>query len=365
MIPLTIWIVDNSSSMLIMDGKRLVETKSQQDVKLAPCSRWEELQETVQYHAQLAALLEAPTKFILLNTPIAGGSGSGSGCPQEMTIAERGSELVQEDLQQFMQHFSTVQPLGVTPLTKHLKRLYQSIPHLENRMVLVVATDGRPTDDYGYTSFHVDQEFEHALRQLQSKAWIVIRLCTNDDKIIQYYQKLDDQLELSLEVLDDYLDEAKEVHGYNPWLTYSLCLHRCREMGMSCHGLYRWLDLLDERLLTRAELSNALQVLGLAPRDDKGFFLSPDDDDNWDEFCRGVQKQQTSLLLQQQQTNSESLGSCAFLPWNPIQKKPKPWIDIKSLQRHGQKSSYSSWIGVIVVLILAMIVQFVLRGDIE
>jgi hypothetical protein len=279
-----------------------------------------------------------------------------------MTIAERGSEFVQEDLELFRQAFSTVQPLGVTPLTLHLKRIYQSIQHLEDRIVLVVATDGRPTDEFGYISPLVDQEFEHALRQLQNKAWIVIRLCTNDDRIIKYYQKLDDQLELSLEVLDDYLDEAKEVHGYNPWLTYSLCLHRCREMGMSCHGRYRWLDLLDERLLTRAEISDALQVLGLAPRDDKGDFVSTD---NWDEFCRGVQD------LQQQQRTNESLGdssstaSTAFLPWNPITRKPKPWIDIRKLQRHGQTSSYYSWIGVIVVLIVAMIVHFVLRGDIQ
>jgi hypothetical protein len=358
MIPLTIWIVDNSSSMLMTDGKRLVETTSQQDVRLASCSRWQELHETVQYHAQLAALLEAPTKFILLNKPSAGGGS----CPQEMTIAERGSDFIQEDLEQFLEAFSTVQPLGMTPLTLHLKRIYQSIQHLENRIVLVLATDGRPTDEFGYSSAQVDQEFEQALRQLQNKAWIVIRLCTNDDRILQYYQKLDDQLELSLEVLDDYLDEAKEVHGYNPWLTYSLCLHRCREMGMSCHGLYRWLDLLDERMLTRAEISDALQVLGLAPRDANGFFLGTDD---WDEFCRGVQEQQQQQQqqqqsLQQQRPNESLRPSTEFLPWNPITKKPKPWIDLRSLQRHGQKSS-CSWIGVVVVLMLAIMVHFVLR----
>jgi hypothetical protein len=132
------------------------------------------------------------------------------------------------------------------------------------------------------------------LRQVQSKAWVVIRLCTtNEDSILQYYQKLDDQLELSLEVLDDYLDEAKEVYGYNPWLTYSLCLHRCREIGMSSHGLYRWLDWLDERSLTKAEIYQVVQQLGLAEATNNHLYLAQPDE--WLKFCNLLERQQQAL----------------------------------------------------------------------
>mmetsp|Transcript_35631 Transcript_35631/g.102657 ORF Transcript_35631/g.102657 Transcript_35631/m.102657 type:complete len:253 (+) Transcript_35631:143-901(+) len=215
-LPLTIWLVDNSSSMTISDGKRLLETSTQADVKVSRCTRWEELQEAIQYHAQLAALLEAPTKFILLNSP----DGQHACIPQEMSIAERGSEWIQADLEAVQSNISKISPNGVTPLTYHLHCIKNSIQHLSQKIVLVVATDGRPTDSFGYYSVAVDRAFENELREIQSKAWVVIRLCTNEESIIDYYQRLDDQMELSLEVLDDYLDEAKEVYGHNPWLTY-------------------------------------------------------------------------------------------------------------------------------------------------
>jgi hypothetical protein len=347
LLPLTIWVVDNSSSMLMTDGKRILETTSQTNVRVVPCSRWEELKETVHYHAQLSALLEAPTKFILLNKP----TGMAHGCPQEMSIAERGSEWIQADLQAFMSNFSKVQPGGVTPLTMHLLQIYQSIQHLENKIVLVLATDGRPTDSLGYYSTAIDRDFENALRQLQSKAWVVIRLCTNEDSVLEYYQKLDDQLELSLEVLDDYLDEAKEVYQYNPWLTYSLCLHRCREMGMSCHALHRWLDWLDERSLTRAEIYEVLQILGVVESTKSPHALV--ETEEWLTFCKTVGREQKLLAAQK----NESLGTClqAFKPWNPIRKRATEWIDIRRLKKQGTKSF--GMLPIILVVVVAIFLR--------
>jgi hypothetical protein len=355
-VPLTIWVVDNSSSMFTPDGKRLLETNSQHDVRVAPCTRWEELKETVLYHAQLMALLEAPTKFILLNKP------SGNRCSQELSIAERGSEWVQEDLEEFMTQFPTVQPSGVTPLTQHLRRIYQSILPLDQKIVLVLATDGRPTDQFGYSSQAVDRDFADALQQIQSKAWVVIRLCTNEESIINYYQQFDDQLELSVDILDDYLDEAKEVHSHNPWLTYSLCLHRCREMGMSCHSLHRWLDWLDERSLTKNEIVEVLQILGIGEVDKSPqVFLEAKE---WASFCKTVASEQQKLSEQ----NNELMGGSslqAFKPWNPIKRKATHWIDTRCLQRHGSKSS--GWYIIVGVAVIAIVVSFVLdsilKGD--
>ena len=65
---------------------------------------------------------------------------------------------------------------------------------------------------------------------------------------------MDSQLELSLEVMDDFMREAEEVDAENQWLKYSLYLHRMREMGSN----HRLLDLLDERKFTLDELRELL-----------------------------------------------------------------------------------------------------------
>jgi hypothetical protein len=51
--------------------------------------------------------------------------------------------------------------------------------------------------------------------------------------------------ELNIDVIDDLVSEAKEVHHANPWFTYCEPMQRLRESGLSLKEL----DLLDERQL--------------------------------------------------------------------------------------------------------------------
>ena len=293
------------------DGKRLLDTKSSRDVRFLQCTRWNELRETVKFHAQLAALLEAPTKFTLLNDP-------GRRIPTEFTIAQEGihaaSSSLETQLANLERSLYDVNPSGCTPLTQKLYYLYKHIAELGPLLVegkkvsVILATDGVPTDTNGMAGPQVDEEFRNALRQLQTlEVWIVIRLCTDDAHIIQYYQKLDDELELNLEVLDDFEAEAKEVFTFNPWMTYGLPLHRLREMGMASHPL---LDLMDEAAFGLDQIRSFCQLL-------LGGIAWPDPHLNLEEFLQYLQKR----LAKESK------------PFHPLKKKPQPWISIPKLRR--------------------------------
>lgn len=307
--PLRIWVVDNSGSMVTGDGHRLVETGYNNDVRYVNCSRWAEIQETVEYHAQIATLLEAPTVFRLLNDP-----GRMVG-PQQFSIAERGSDRVSEDLAIALSTIQNASPTGVTPLTEHIREIRANIVDMKDelfgtgqKVVIVLATDGLPSNSYGASNKQTLNEFRDALRSLEGlPVWIVVRLCTDEDNVVEFYNNLDSQLELSLEVIDDFAGEAEEVFEHNKWLNYALPLHRIREMGFS-HKLF---DLLDERKFTKEELRQFFVLIFGADK----FDGVPDPQIDWKGFIGRI-----ALI-----SNGEKQQ------WNPIKKKMMPWIDIRKL----------------------------------
>lgn len=82
--PVRFWILDNSGSMMTNDGSCIRGSSSFQ------CTRWAELQETVNYHATLAGVMQATTVFRMLNDP-------GARCASaEFSIGEEGKSADQE-----------------------------------------------------------------------------------------------------------------------------------------------------------------------------------------------------------------------------------------------------------------------------
>ncbi len=70
-------------------------------------------------------------------------------------------------------------------------------------------------------------------RPLESlPVWVVVRLCTNEEKIVNYWNKVDYNLEIDMDVIDDCIREASDIFEHNPWLTYGEPLHRLREFGI-------------------------------------------------------------------------------------------------------------------------------------
>lgn len=309
--PLRIWVVDNSGSMSTNDGHRIVQDKHKNAVKFVDCTRWAELLQTVDYHATLASLTKAPTVFRLLNDP------SRAVGPQQFSVAERGEQLISEDLKIVRNTMNKTAPSGLTPLSQHIREIRSNIkamlPQLQSsgqKVAIILATDGLPTDEHGRGGAAARREFEKELRSLVGlPVWIVVRLCTDEDSVVDYYNNLDSQLELELDILDDWVAEGMEVFQFNPWLTYGLCLHRMREMGFH----HRLFDLLDERRFTLDEVREFL-VLLLGPGALDG---APDPNLNLEGFLRQVRN---------------AVGS-EDMQWNPVWKRMTPWVDVRKLKR--------------------------------
>jgi hypothetical protein len=307
--PRRFWVIDNSGSMRSSDGHQIRGT--QNNLAVVECNRWTELQGAVEYHVELAGLLKATTIFRMLNDP-----GVTVG-PQEFSVADTNSTSVGIDVARAKQIIHKCEPSGVTPLAEHILNFRERIRNMEHilrnagqKAVIVLATDGLPSNERGESTDAVQQGFIDALRSLQSlPIWIVVRLCTDDDEVVEYYNNLDQVLELPLEVLDDFFGEAKEICSANKWLNYALPLHRTREMGYH----HRVFDLLDERLLNKDELREFLELLFGAEK----LETAPDIHTDWKGFV--------SALKEVVKVEPEQ--------WNPTTKKVGPWVDIKKLEK--------------------------------
>ena len=108
-----------------------------------------------------------------------------------------------------------LEPRGLTPLaaatnliTAKIVPMAPGLMMKNQRVCVVIATDGQPTDE----------GFQAALGRLQAlPVWVVVRTCTDEDSVIDYYNDLDAEMEAPMEVLDDLLGEAHEVCQLNRW----------------------------------------------------------------------------------------------------------------------------------------------------
>ena len=110
--PVRFWVVDNSGSMNMNDGTRLVPNSAG---RLMPVktSRWTELSDTIMAIAELASTLGARTDFHLLNATSQGQCLSiGGECSDVACVAQPVT------LPELKRRFGKISPSGGTPLTE-------------------------------------------------------------------------------------------------------------------------------------------------------------------------------------------------------------------------------------------------------
>jgi len=305
-----IWILDNSGSMAIGDGYRIVET-SDQRTEGQTVTRWQELTQMVIQQAELASSLKLFTEFRFLNDP---GPSAGA-----QTFVVGYGERVQQEVIHVRNLMLKSKPTGASPIqiplrivAERIRQIRHQLAITRRRVSLVIVTDGVPTDEDGSETNHMaEDDFMDALRSLEGlPVWVVVRLCTSEKRVVDYWNNIDIDagFGLQLEVLDDHLSEAKEVARHNRWLNYALPLHRCREMGCQM----RIVDLIDERKLTPHEMREfCLVLLGTKPES------LPDPNKSLRTFSKALEAELKNHRLQ----------------WDPVKKKMKPWIDIKALNQ--------------------------------
>jgi hypothetical protein len=80
---------------------------------------------------------------------------------------------------------------------------------------------------------------------------IVVRLCTQELRVLEYWNKVKHQLAPdTINILKDLHTEAQDIHKINAWVTYSEAVHRFRELGMNSTDF----NALAEHLLTPRQL---------------------------------------------------------------------------------------------------------------
>lgn len=137
------------------------------------------------------------------------------------------------------------QPYGRTPLTKVVGDIFLEYHDNQNPILLVIATDGVPTNQSGYPDI---QPFNTLITNKNHKFNISFLACSDQNDDIEYLNILDKNVP-NVDTLDDYLSELKEVQksqGAN--YKYSLGDHVARLLlGPICPEL----DCLDEHKVSR------------------------------------------------------------------------------------------------------------------
>lgn len=222
--------VDNSGSMATNDGCVLHHS----GCGVKHVRRWVEVTDALSFINDLTLGHELNTTLYILNKL--------DGIPQTVDI--------KTSTQHYIEAILKSSPTGATPLCALIKKIIQDIinkithePDFCDKIVITVLVDGESDDG----------DISLAMRNfltLAKPVSVVVRLCTDNKDICDYWNKIDENLELPVDVIDDLHKEANQVFKCNPEFVYTDALHKARTFG----DLPITFDLLDEQPLSMNQL---------------------------------------------------------------------------------------------------------------
>lgn len=100
-------------------------------------------------------------------------------------------------------------PNGFTPLGRAVQGIFAEKANVlrERKMLLIILTDGQPTDDVGNPRVN---EFLQILKNRPKNVFVSIVACTDEKDAVSYLNDLDRNVP-GLDVVDDYASERQEV----------------------------------------------------------------------------------------------------------------------------------------------------------
>lgn len=218
-----VMILDDSSSMTTP-----VIDRNQQGVSpfAELPTRWDELKHIVSIVVDLAATLDPDgIDIFFLNRP---------------------PLLHVTDSTQLHEAFSRV-PNGPTPITRALQDILtiKRSHILDRKLLVLLATDGMPTDDRGQSDLAgLEKVLREGRQPFVDRVFITFIACTNDLQSVGYLNRFDKTIP-NVDVLDDYQSERAEivaVQGKSFPFSYGDYVVKVL-MG----SIDQWFDRLDEK----------------------------------------------------------------------------------------------------------------------
>ena len=206
-------ILSHYKIVLLLDDSGSMNTPVSQQK-----TRWDELKEVVNIVFDIAIVYE-PLDIYFLNRL------------DRMTVRNH------EELNTIL----SAVPQGITPLNTALQKIINKYKHIYKPILVVIATDGIPTNERGYIDI---ENFTRTIRDRDyEKFYISFLACSDNEKDVGYLNELDHDIP-NIDTLDDYLSEKKEVlQVQGEYFNYTFGDHVVRLLlGSLCPEL----DALDE-----------------------------------------------------------------------------------------------------------------------
>ncbi|KAL7528456.1 hypothetical protein ACHAWF_002566 [Thalassiosira exigua] len=210
------WLLDNSQPMNAMDSHlgRPNEERGSFD-RIDGIMRWEELEECVRFHADMASRCWIPSTYRLVNDPR---SGRGEWRPSRgFELCMGRSRDVPSEMRDLHDALTNV-PLDqrrcplrhcVQALVEDLEEDADRVSARDRHFTVIICTQGRPTTKEGGTGERVLRDFEEKLAQLSElPVKIIVRLCTDTEEVRDMYNTMDSRFDC-IDVLDDFWGEVR------------------------------------------------------------------------------------------------------------------------------------------------------------